>query len=201
MNGGGAEGSELSAGGIVGVAPSRPGLVARVCRAVGGLMAKLPRVLAVPLVAFWMYVIWYVSSITVPHVGTGNAASAVIGNLGHAPEFGLLALWVCLLLPRRNGWVDTEASTLRYVWLFVLVYAIVDEAHQGMTAHRDPSVFDVLTDTVAAAIVLMTVRYAGGAHADATKLGKTLAWGMLACLVCACLASFIPPLAPTWEWL
>lgn len=201
MNRGGGEGSGLGAGGIVAAATSRPSALARACRAFGRGLAKLPRAAGLVLVAFWMYAIWYVSSITVPHVGTSNALSAVIGNLGHAPEFGLLALWACLLLPRRDGWVDTEASTLRLVWLFVLVYAIVDEAHQGMTAHRDPSVFDVLTDVVAGALVLLTVRYAGGAHADATKLGRTLAWGMLACLVCACLASFIPPLAPTWEWL
>ncbi len=179
----------------------RSSLLARVLGGCGRALAHLPRLVGLVLALAWMRLIWFVSSVSPPNVGHGSAAGAVIGNLAHAPEFGLFTLWLCLLLPRRDRWIATEEWRLRIVWLAVFVYACVDEFHQALTPHRDPSVCDVLTDITAAACVLLCVRYAGGAHADSRKLARTLAWGLVACIVCACIASFIPALAPQWEWL
>jgi hypothetical protein len=183
------------------VSAPRASRLARMLELVGRALAHVPRLLGVAIVVAWMALIWTVSAIPAPNVGGGSPAGAVLGNLGHAPEFGLLTLWVCLVLPRRDGWVVTETAVLRAVWLAVVVYACVDEVHQALTPHRDPSVLDVLTDGVAAAIVLGAVRTAGGRYADGAASARWIGWGALACLACAALATFVPALWPRAEWL
>ena len=173
----------------------------RVLTAVGRVLQLVPRALALVLVLAWASVIWFVSSVQPPTVVPPNAFGSVLSNLAHAPEFGVLTLSVCLLLPRREGWVATEARLLRAVWLLVVSYACIDELHQGFTPHRDPSAFDVLTDAAAAACVLIVVRLTAGPHADARKLPRALVLGVLACIVCAALATSVPGLEPEWEWL
>lgn len=165
------------------------------------LQRIVPRALGPLFLAAWVGVIWYASSIQPPEIGHGDASGAILSNLLHAPEFGVLTLCACLCLPRKDGWARTEAWRLRALFVGVFVYAIVDEAHQGFTPHRDPSVCDVLTDATAAACVLLAVRFAGGAHADPRKLSRTIAWGLLACLLCACIATLVPELRPEWGWL
>ncbi len=165
------------------------------------LQRVVPRVLGFGLLALWARVIWFVSSVPAPGIGEWDAGGAILANFLHAPEFGVLTLCACLCLPRKDGWARTDAWRLQTIWILVLVAGIVDEAHQGFTPHRDPSVCDVLTDATAATCVLLAVRYAGGANASPRKLARTIAWGLLACFVCACIASFVPRLAPQWEWL
>lgn len=175
--------------------------IARVAHGTGRVLQHVRRGPACALTAAWALLIWYVSSIPAPAMGEWNAFGGVVTNFAHAPEFGMLTLLVCLCLPRVDGWALTETRVQRYVWLAVVLYAIVDELHQGTTSHRDPSVCDVLTDSTASACVLLTVRYAGGAHANATKLVRTLAWGIVACFACATIATFVPRLWPRHEWL
>ncbi|MBK7877659.1 MAG: VanZ family protein [Planctomycetes bacterium] len=161
----------------------------------------MPRALAPLCVLAWGGVIWLASSIQPPTIGQGDATGAILSNFLHAPEFGVLTLCVCLCLPRKDGWARTDAWRLQAIFVVVFVYAIVDEAHQGFTPHRDPSVCDVLTDATAATCVLLAVRFGGGEHANVRNLSRTIAYGLLACLACACIASFVPELVPQWEWL
>lgn len=182
------------------VRASRP-LFARAAFGAGRLLQRVRRSFAFVLAALWACLIWYLSSISAPAVGEWNAFGAVITNLAHAPEFGMLTLLVCLCLPRADGWVVTTTNVQRAVWCCVIAYAIVDEFHQAVTPHRDPSVCDVLTDATASALVLLAVRFAGGERAHPVKLARVFLWGLAACGVCALIATYVPRLRPDWEWL
>lgn len=179
---------------------TRP-LYARAAFGAGVLLQRMRRGFAYGLAACWALLIWYLSSISAPAAGEWNAFGAVITNFAHAPEFGMLTLLVCLCLPREGGWVVTTTGVQRAVWLAVIAYAIVDELHQGVTPHRDPSACDVLTDATASALVLLAVRFAGGVREHPVKLARVLSWGLAACGVCALIATYVPRLRPDWEWL
>jgi len=179
---------------------ARESLLARLLRGLGRVLQWIPVPLAALLSGAWAGLIWYVSSLEPPGVGSSGFAGGWLTNLAHAPEFGMLTLWLCLALPRRDGWARTDGPALRAVALAVALYAVVDELHQGSTELRDGSVFDVLTDVTAALSVLLTVRFGGGEHADARRAGQALAWGGLACLVAALLATAVPRWFPGIAW-
>ena len=42
--------------------------------------------------------------------GPPSALWAYLMNFAHAPLYGLLALWMALLLPRENGWPRIDRS-------------------------------------------------------------------------------------------
>ncbi len=159
------------------------------CLALGRALQRVPRAGAALLVLGWMALIWSVSSI---EYGPGNGLLGRIkflANLGHAPEFGLLALWLVLLSPRRDGWVVVSAARAWMLWAVSLGYAVVDELHQRSVPGRDATAYDVLTDAVGAACVLWIVRYVGSSGASERGLWKRLALGVLACLLSAALAA------------
>jgi hypothetical protein len=175
---------------------------ARAASSSGRALQRLSRPAGVLCALAWAGGIWILSSSSGPGVALGSGdAGSVISNLAHAPEFGILTLLVCLVLPRSADWVRTDTAVLRAAWLVVLAYAIVDELHQSKIPMRNASVLDVLTDATAALLVLLAVRFSGGERADERALGRVLAYGLLACLACALCATFVPRLAPDWSWL
>ena len=162
-------------------------------RRLGQRILRLPDVLPWAAVVSWMGVIWYASASRFPP-GPPHLFWRVLGNLAHAPEFGILALFLCAALLRpgpQGAWPLVGRSEVVRVLLPVLIYAIVDEWHQGRTPGRQPSVFDVTTDVTGAVCVLWIVAYLGSPHASELGLWARLAGGLLSCVASALLASLV----------
>ncbi len=164
-------------------------------RAVGRALQGLPRSLALLPVGAWMALIWWLSSLS-GDAGPPSILGGFVNNLAHAPLFGLLALWLALLLPRSNGWPRLDRRTATQVLLAVLAYALLDEWHQSTSPGRVPSPYDVLTDLVGAACTLWIIAFAGRPNATQRGLSLRLVAGVGACCAAALLATFEPFLAP-----
>lgn len=157
-------------------------------RLAGAGLVRLPRPL-VPLLVFgWMAGIWSLSSSS-RLVDGGFLVPPLIGNLAHAPAFGLLALWTVLLSPREGSRLVLARAGLLAAFALALGYAIVDEVHQGFVPGRRSSPFDVLTDAVGAAAVLWTVSYVNASAAAEAGVRRRLLLGLLACVAAAALAT------------
>ncbi len=104
-------------------------------------------------VAGWMGVIFVLSAQpTLPHV-VFSLSNSVQDVLGHFCAYGILA---GLLY-----WALTGAGARRpalYSFLIVFLYALSDEFHQSFVPGRNPDPFDVATDLVGAAAVLVALR-------------------------------------------
>jgi len=182
------------------MAPAERGLV-RIFQALGGILQRIPRPLAAVLVLAWAVLIWFVSSRPAPSIGTGGPFGEVLANLAHAPEYGILVVWLALALPRREGWPDLRARAVTWILLFVALYAVLDEYHQSFTPHRDASAFDAMTDFVGACATLSCVVAAGGPRASSRELLVRLVLGFFACVLAASLATFGPEALSDAAWL
>jgi len=177
-----------------------------VLRGVGAALLRLPRELAWIPVVLWLALITWFSSWPQKEVGRAGW-TPIFTNLGHAPLFGLLALWMALALPRRDGagagvWPRLDAAGRRAVLLAVGACAILDELHQHLGGRgREFSLLDMGTDLVGAAGLLGVAAYAG--RADATGPGLWLRIGLAAgaCVSMAAAATWGPDLAPDLWWL
>lgn len=185
---------------VDGRAPARHAIEAAL-RAIGTALQRIPRGWAwLPALA-WAGLIWGLSSRSLPPLGAPGTLGRFFSNLAHAPEFGLLAVWLALAAPRRDGWPDLGPAAIATILLAVASYAIVDEVHQSFTPHRDPSAFDVLTDVTGAFATLACIARAAGPRASSPGLRRSLALGLAACCACAALASLVPDLFPGQGWL
>lgn len=166
----------------------RVGLASSLRRA-GHRLLVLPAPLVLGAAALWMAGIWALSSRDLGPKGTTVGLGAVLGNLAHAPVFGLLGLILASALLRRagGGWPRIGRGAVARVMLPVLLYAIVDEVHQSYTPGRDASALDVLTDVVGAACVLWIIAYLGSPSASEAGLRRRLFLGVIACVFCAVL--------------
>lgn len=97
----------------------------------------------------------------------------VIGNLAHAPLFGLLAMWIALAGRRVSSewesgrvWVRLGASQRALIVGGVLLWGIIDELHQSQVPGRTASFWDLATDGLAAWMVLWVVVGVGAAGAS-----------------------------------
>jgi VanZ family protein len=116
---------------------------------------------------------------------TLHAAHAALRKLAHVTEYGVLAaLWVRAL----------EARPRAAVWAVGLsaLYAVFDEARQGLAPNRSPAVTDVLIDTAGALVAvaclrprdglawigLRIVRWAAGAVAIASVAAAIVDWSL-----------------------
>lgn len=177
------------------------GILARVLQALGRTLQHIPRGGAAALVFAWAALIWYASSSSVPAIGPEGRLSEWLANLAHAPEYGVLVVWLALALPRRDGWPAIGPRSVCWILLVVVLYAILDEVHQSFTPDRDASAFDVLTDFVGASATLSCIVAAGGARATSKELHKRLVLGLLACVLAAAVATFGPDAWPDAAWL
>jgi hypothetical protein len=184
--------------------PEQVGLstLARVLRAIGRALVIIPRPLAVVMTLAWAAVIWFFSAQRPAVFEIASAWGGVLSNLAHAPEFALFTAGLLLCLPRRDRWPDLSRANVIRVLAIVLAYASIDELHQAIVPLRDASVFDVMTD-LAGAIILVRIAWmlGPGERLSPVPVLRTLAWGALACLASACLASFVPQFLPTLTWL
>ena len=170
-------------------------------RALGQTLQRIPRALAVVLVLGWAALIWFASSRPAPAIESGGPWGHFLANLAHAPEYGVLVVWLALARPRRDGWPELGPRAGRWILLAALAYAVLDEIHQSFTPHRDASVFDVVTDLAGASATLACIVAAGRARAGSRELLVRLVLGLLACLLAATLATFAPEAWPDAAWL
>jgi len=170
-------------------------------RAIGAVLQWIPRRWAwIPLLC-WMGLIFHLSSRAAPDLGGTGSVASWLRNCAHAVEYGMLALWSALIVPRARGWPDIDKRRYALMLALIVFYAATDEWHQSITPHRDASVCDVLTDTVGAAATLSAIVSAGGARASDEKLVWTFAFGLLAVMLAGALATYLPALLPGLPWL
>ncbi len=187
----------------MGEAVDRVGPWLRGVRWVGGILLRPSRALALLPPLAWAAAIWLASAYS------GNLVTVrptpllkFLGNGVHAFEFGLLALLCVPVIPRRAAfkprtdgrlreWANLRLAEALGILLVVLLYAIVDEAHQALVPGRVASLYDVLTDVVGAACVLSVVSLAGRSHATDRALLKRLGLCLVACGLAAGLSTFV----------
>lgn len=116
---------------------------------------------------------------------TLHALHAALRKLGHVTEYAILAaLWVRAL----------EARPRAAVWAVGLsaLYAVIDEARQGLAPNRSPAGTDVLIDTAGALLAvaclrprdglawigLRILRWAAGAVAIASVAAAVVDWSL-----------------------
>jgi len=111
-------------------------------------------------------------------------------NTGHALLFGLLAFWILLALPRREGWPVLSRSSVALLLGLALSLGALDELHQGSVPGRAMSAADVLTDLTGAACVLWICAFAGRPGASEHGLRLRLLLCLAACAAAGGLATF-----------
>jgi VanZ family protein len=169
-------------------------------RAWGRALQRLPRARAWIPVVLWMGLISFLSS-RPGRSGAPSALWAFLMNLAHAPLYGLLALWMALLLPRENGWPRIDSRTSTFVIAALMAFGVTDELHQHFVVRRDLSLLDLGTDLTAAACSLWVAASVG--RSDSTEQGTVgrllLAAGL--CLAAAAAATSVPRFFPGVGWM
>ena len=177
---------------------SRPASLdaASILRATGRLLLLQPRWVAWVLPVAWATFIWRMSAeATLIDVGLSlpEWLASVLHDLAHPAAFGLLALLLVPLLPRaghgRARWVVWSRARGAVLFGVAFGYGVVDEWHQSCVPGRVPSVFDVLSDAVGAAAVLVVVAYLSRPDADHRGAVRRLVLGAIACLAAAVVSS------------
>ncbi|MDF1799306.1 MAG: VanZ family protein [Planctomycetota bacterium] len=154
----------------------------------GDRLLRLPRPAYALVVVLWAGLIWLSSSREgAPEVGT--FWWSVLGNLAHAPLFGLLALWLALALPRAGGWSRLSGRDRLVILALVLAWGVTDEWHQSWVYGRDASWIDLCTDFVGALVTLDVARAAGDPESTEAGLRWRLLRATLACVLCAIAAT------------
>lgn len=114
--------------------------------------------------------------------------------MGHAPLFGLLAMWIALASRRvraKNGFVWVPLGTFQRstITAGVLLWGVIDELHQASTPGRHASFWDLLTDGVSAWMVLWVAAGVGAAGITEGALVKRLLWSAAASMTAALAAT------------
>jgi hypothetical protein len=139
------------------------GPLTRLLRTVGGFLLRVPWPFVVVMWAGWAAVIFDLSSKRRPVVTRESPLWEFLSNLAHAPLFGVLALFAAALLLRQKegGWPRWRIGRALAVVALTMAYGIADEWHQSTVPGRNASVMDVVTDTVAAIMVVWVVHGVG----------------------------------------
>lgn len=178
----------------------RRSLGVALCHGAGRLLLRGPRAAALAVTAAWMLLIFSLSAQASPP-GPGSALLSYVANLGHAPLYGLLALWVVLLLPRTGGWPRLGWAEVGWVLAAVLAYGISDELHQATVPGRSPSVLDLLTDLIGAAATLGVIAHVRSPAASPGGFWWRITVGLLACALWAVVSTFLPEACGSPRWL
>lgn len=162
-------------------------------RALGRGLASAPRALWALVALGWLALIWRLSSLE-PPPGQPVFWRSWVSNGAHALEYGLLALWLALALPRVEQplrWARLAARDLALVMSAVALWGASDEFHQSFVPGRDATPYDCVTDVVGAACVLWIACYARSERAHSGGLALRL----LACLAACWSAALLSTLA------
>ena len=116
-----------------------------------------------------------------------------IWNFAHPVVFGLLALLIVPIAPRRvqGGRRWTSMGGIGAIWTVALVtlYGFTDELHQSIVPGRDASLLDVLSDGVGATAVVVIVLYLGRQEPQPGGLRARFLGGLVACAAAAALVT------------
>lgn len=108
----------------------------------GGKSALFWKATKVLLWLFWMGVIYFLSSQSVPPASGINWQDFIIKKTAHILFYFVLTVLTYLVLPSR---INNRARLyLSLAWC--VFYGITDELHQGFTPGREPHVRDVIFD-------------------------------------------------------
>lgn len=180
----------------------RASLLLRPLELVGRALLDLPVSVRWIPGACWMGLIFVLS---MQEFGGGGGASGIAWGIAsngyHCFEFGVLALFLCVFLPREAGWPRLEARERAWILLAVLLYAASDEWHQVYVPSRNASVLDLVSDLVGATLALLAARRVAGPHADAARLVRIVLLGIPLCIACAAIANGMPQWFPDAAWM
>lgn len=164
------------------------GPVTRLLRVVGGFLVRIPWPLVAVMWLGWGAVIFDLSSQRRPVATQKSALWEFLSNLAHAPLFGLFALLAAALFLREpgGGWPRWRPLRGLLVVACTLLYGVADEFHQSTVPGRDASPLDVLTDVVAA---LMVVWVIAALERGEALVRRRLVLGVVLCCLAAGAAS------------
>jgi len=115
----------------------------------------------------------------------GTGFGALLGNLAHAFEYGVLFLLLVPLLRRSGGWVVWGPASSWAPAVLVFAYAVSDEFHQSRVPGRDASVLDLCTDLAGIVSVYWVVRRLEDQELGSRELKVLLIRALLLCVLCA----------------
>jgi hypothetical protein len=167
-------------------------------RRLGALGLALPRRFWALVTVGWAGLIWFLSTHE-GSTGEGGLFMSWLGNLAHAPLFGLLGLWLALAGPRvepgdaagasPRRWARLALVDQRLVLVAVVVWGFLDELHQSFVPGRDASVFDLVTDGVGVLSVLAVAAAAGSAATTERGMRLRLGVAFVACSLAGLVAA------------
>lgn len=103
---------------------------------------------------FWALIIFSFSSFTVGHATEIYWKDFIVKKTAHIFEYGIFAT----LLYRSM--INSGIKNKKAMWLAVVIaclYGISDEFHQSFTPGREPTLRDVLIDTLGASIFIFAI--------------------------------------------
>lgn len=175
-------------------------------RTVGTALVTQPRILSwLPPLA-WAALIFALSEFP-PRLDSESvfAFGGFTTNLGHPFAFGILALLLVPLLPRRRGphglrW--TALGSVGALWVIVIagLYGFTDELHQSTIPGRDASLLDALSDFTGAFFSIKVVLYLGRDDATSRGLLRWLGGGFVGCCAAAGLATWYSHAVGAGPW-
>jgi hypothetical protein len=162
----------------------------RLARACARALLGLGKAASVAPSLLWLALLAYCSSLK-SHPGGGSLSWAYLGNLFHAPLYGLLALWLVLLLPRADGWPELGLFRRASLTAAVVLVGVLDELNQGLrVGTRSMTVLDLVTDASGAWATLGAIAALGPQVRGRGGFPRRLASGLVLCLAAAALATF-----------
>jgi hypothetical protein len=102
----------------------------------------------------WAYVIFYISSGSVPKAGDTFWVDFVIKKSAHMLEYGIFAILFYRAFI-NTGWDKKKAFILTL--LLAVLYGSTDELHQFFTPGRESRLRDVIFDTIGAGAAIYIV--------------------------------------------
>ena len=164
------------------------GPVTRLLRVVGGFLVRIPWPFVAVMWLGWGAVIFDLSSQSRRVADSKSPLWEWLSNLAHAPLFGLFALLTASLVLREpgGGWPRWRPRRAALVVACTLLYGITDEWHQSTVPGRDASILDVVTDLVAALMVVWVIAAVGRGEG---LVRRRLVVGVILCCLSAGAAS------------
>lgn len=124
-------------------------------------------------VVVWAGVIFLFSTLVVVKSPEFNLLDFIIKKSAHFIEYAILALLFYRALTNTTGVSKAKARMLAL--LFIVFYGISDEYHQSFTPGRQPTVRDVLIDSLGGATSLFLIwKYLQKMPGKLRELAKSL---------------------------
>jgi hypothetical protein len=107
-------------------------------------------------VIVWGAIIFTFSSSGAPSVSQVYWKDFVVKKIAHLVEYAVLAI---LLFRAMKGSGVNSTNSMLYSILVSFFYAVTDEFHQSFTPGREPTVRDVVIDSVGSMMAMFSLKY------------------------------------------